>query len=39
VIRPTGIIDPEILIRPLANQIDDLMEEVRARARRTSAPW
>jgi excinuclease ABC subunit B len=32
VIRPTGIIDPEIEIRPLRNQIDDLMEEIRKRA-------
>ncbi|MBO7654411.1 MAG: excinuclease ABC subunit UvrB [Kiritimatiellae bacterium] len=29
VIRPTGLLDPPIEIRPLANQIDDLMEEVR----------
>jgi excinuclease ABC subunit B len=34
VIRPTGIIDPEIEIRPLKGQIDDLMEEVRTRAER-----
>lgn len=32
VIRPTGIIDPPVEVRPLGNQIDDLMEEVRARA-------
>jgi len=30
VIRPTGIVDPPVEIRPLANQIDDLMEEVKA---------
>ena len=34
VIRPTGIIDPPVEVRPLSNQIDDLMEEVRARAER-----
>jgi excinuclease ABC subunit B len=34
VIRPTGIIDPPVIVRPLANQIDDLMEEVRAAAER-----
>jgi len=34
VIRPTGILDPDISVRPLANQIDDLMEEVRACAER-----
>ncbi len=28
-IRPTGIIDPPVEIRPLANQIDDVMEEIR----------
>ena len=29
VIRPTGLLDPEIEIRPLRNQIDDLIEEIR----------
>ena len=28
-IRPTGLLDPEIEVRPLKNQIDDLMEEIR----------
>lgn len=32
VIRPTGLLDPPVEVRPLANQIDDLMEEVRAAA-------
>ena len=32
VIRPTGLVDPEIEVRPLMGQIDDLMEEVRQRA-------
>jgi excinuclease ABC subunit B len=32
IIRPTGVVEPEILIRPLKGQIDDLMEEVRRRA-------
>jgi excinuclease ABC subunit B len=27
-IRPTGLLDPQILIRPLANQVDDLIEEI-----------
>ena len=31
-IRPTGITDPPIQIRPLAHQVDDLIEEVRKRA-------
>ena len=30
-IRPTGILDPEIEIRPTKNQVDDLMEEIRIR--------
>jgi excinuclease ABC subunit B len=34
VIRPTGILDPPVEVRPLQNQVDDLMEEVRARAER-----
>ena len=34
IIRPTGIIDPPVELRPLKNQIDDLMEEVRSRAER-----
>ncbi len=29
VIRPTGLLDPEIIVRPTLNQIDDLMEEIR----------
>ena len=29
IIRPTGLIDPEIEVRPLDGQIDDLMEEIR----------
>ena len=32
VIRPTGLVDPAIDVRPLAGQIDDLMEEIRQRA-------
>ncbi|MCH8494894.1 MAG: excinuclease ABC subunit UvrB [Balneolales bacterium] len=31
VIRPTGLMEPEIEVRPLANQIDDLIEEIRQR--------
>ena len=31
VIRPTGLLDPEIKVRPSLNQIDDLMEEIRVR--------
>ena len=32
VVRPTGLIDPKVTIKPLKGQIDDLMEEVRQRA-------
>lgn len=31
IIRPTGLIDPEILVKPIQGQIDDLMEEIRVR--------
>ena len=31
IIRPTGLIDPEILVKPIQGQIDDLMEEIRTR--------
>jgi excinuclease ABC subunit B len=34
VIRPTGIVDPEVDIRPTSGQIDDLLHEVRERAER-----
>jgi excinuclease ABC subunit B len=32
VIRPTGLVDPEVEIRPVKNQIDDLIAEIRTRA-------
>ena len=34
VIRPTGLLDPEIEVRPTENQIDDLLEEIRQRTER-----
>jgi len=34
VIRPTGLVDPEVLVRPTRGQIDDLIHEVRERADR-----
>ena len=34
VIRPTGLLDPEVEVRPITGQIDDLMGEIRARAER-----
>jgi excinuclease ABC subunit B len=33
-IRPTGLVDPEIVVKPTTGQIDDLMGECRARAER-----
>jgi excinuclease ABC subunit B len=34
IVRPTGIVDPEVEVRETRNQIDDLMNEVRARVER-----
>lgn len=34
VIRPTGLLDPEVEVRPLKGQIDDVIEEIRQRAER-----
>ncbi|MEO0262937.1 MAG: helicase-related protein, partial [candidate division WOR-3 bacterium] len=31
IIRPTGLVDPEIIIKPTKNQVDDLIEEIRKR--------
>jgi excinuclease ABC subunit B len=34
IIRPTGLVDPEVEVRPVTGQIDDLLEECRVRAER-----
>ena len=34
VVRPTGLLDPPIEVRPIENQVDDLVEEIRVRAER-----
>jgi len=34
VIRPTGLIDPEVIIKPAEHQVDDLLEEIRLREER-----
>ena len=34
VIRPTGLVDPEVEVRPVKGQIDDLLAEIRDRAKR-----
>ena len=31
IIRPTGLLDPEIIVKPVANQVDDILEQVRQR--------
>ncbi|HTX83350.1 MAG TPA: excinuclease ABC subunit UvrB [Streptosporangiaceae bacterium] len=35
VIRPTGLVDPEVIIKPTKGQIDDLVGEIRERAERS----
>ena len=35
VIRPTGLLDPEVEVRPIKGQVDDLLEEIRVRADRS----
>ncbi len=32
IIRPTGLIDPQVIVKPTKGQIDDLLEEIRVRA-------
>ncbi|MFH1457750.1 MAG: excinuclease ABC subunit UvrB [Candidatus Omnitrophota bacterium] len=34
IIRPTGLLDPEVILKPTENQIEDLMEEIRSRAKK-----
>ncbi|MGB8992602.1 MAG: excinuclease ABC subunit UvrB [Desulfobaccales bacterium] len=34
IVRPTGLMDPEILVKPAANQVDDLLGEIRVRLAR-----
>jgi excinuclease ABC subunit B len=31
IIRPTGLVDPEVVVRPVAHQVDDLLAEIRSR--------
>jgi excinuclease ABC subunit B len=31
IIRPTGLLDPEVFVRPVKGQVDDLLEEIRSR--------
>src|SRR5690625_3712915 len=34
IIRPTGLVDPEVVVKPTKGQIDDLLEEIRSRSER-----
>lgn len=34
IIRPTGLLDPKIEVKPVANQIDDLLEQIRIRSQK-----
>ncbi|HZK05156.1 MAG TPA: excinuclease ABC subunit UvrB [Actinomycetaceae bacterium] len=34
IIRPTGLVDPKVVVKPTKGQIDDLLEEIRARTER-----
>jgi excinuclease ABC subunit B len=34
ILRPTGLVDPEVTIRPIRGQVDDLLHEIRLRAER-----
>ncbi len=35
IVRPTGLVDPEVQVRPTKGQVDDLIEEIRVRAERS----
>ena len=35
IVRPTGLVDPEVEVRPAVSQVDDLMSEIRARIERS----
>lgn len=35
VIRPTGLMDPKMIVRPVGGQVDDLLEEIRTRAEKS----
>ncbi|HEX7053728.1 MAG TPA: excinuclease ABC subunit UvrB [Burkholderiales bacterium] len=35
VVRPTGLIDPQVIVRPASTQVDDLLAEIKARSRKS----
>jgi excinuclease ABC subunit B len=39
IIRPTGLLDPEVEVRPVRGQVDDLLAEIREREARGSGCW
>ena len=39
IIRPTGLLDPKIDVRPVKGQIDDLLAEIKARVAKNDARW
>ena len=39
IIRPTGLIDPEVEIRPIHGQIDDLIKEIKIRPHKMKECW
>jgi len=39
VIRPTGLMDPEVFVRPISGQVDDLLTEIRKRSKKKSGSW
>ena len=39
IIRPTGLIDPEIIIKPTDGQIEDLVKEIAKRAKKMNGSW
>jgi excinuclease ABC subunit B len=39
VVRPTGLVDPEVEVRPATTQVDDLLGEIRAHGRPGSGCW
>ena len=38
IVRPTGLIEPDCIVRPVETQVDDLLGEVREVAKKVCAP-
>lgn len=39
VLRPTGLLDPEVEVRPIKGQIDDLLDEIKERTAKNQRVW